>query len=181
MTGSDDGTLGGEPGPGATPDVPFRRIVSAPDAPADDAIPGPRPGHYPSAPPPKARPSAGSRASSGRGPSPWPTPPSGAKPPSEPGASPWPKQPSEPVTSPWPKFSVAPAPESSAPGDDHYGVYEINADFSHQRKGQPVGRPRTRASAPPRRWLLHQIGAQAAGFLQRGLLAKLANLLVIPV
>jgi hypothetical protein len=36
MTGSDDGTLGGEPGPGATPDVPFRRIVSAPDAPADD-------------------------------------------------------------------------------------------------------------------------------------------------
>src|SRR6202034_209646 len=108
MTGSDDGTLGGEPGPGATPDVPSRRIVSAPDAPADDAIPGPRPGQYPSAPPPTAPPSAGPRASSGRGPSPWPKPPSGARPPagarppSEPGVSPWPKRPPQAETSPRP-------------------------------------------------------------------------------
>src|SRR5580704_4853673 len=124
MTGSDDGTLGGQPGPGETRDAPFRRIVSAPDAPADDPIPGPRPGHYPSAPPPKARPS-GAKPPAEPGASPWP------KPPPEPGASAWPKPSPEPVTSPWPKFSVGSAPESPAPGDD-----------------QPPD-PRPRGSRPP--------------------------------
>src|ERR1700728_1721951 len=87
--------------------------------------------HQRPGPPPGPGPPPDAALRRGRSRRPGPTPPP------DPGASPWPKQPSEPVTSPWPKFSVAPAPESSAPGDDQ------------QQPGPRPGGPRPPGPQPP--------------------------------
>jgi LCP family protein required for cell wall assembly len=53
MTGSDGGTLGGEPGPGERAGVPPRGAGLSPDPVPRADIPGPRPGFYPAPPAPR--------------------------------------------------------------------------------------------------------------------------------
>src|SRR5579864_1579781 len=53
MTGSDGGTLGGEPRPGERTSAPSRPAGLPPDSVPAAGIPGPRPGFYPPAPGPQ--------------------------------------------------------------------------------------------------------------------------------
>jgi LCP family protein required for cell wall assembly len=154
MTGSDDGTLGGELGPGETPDAPFRRIVSAPDAPADDAIPGPRPGYYP------------------------PVPPSEAEPPSERKTWRWPTS-SESKTSPWPKAEAEPAAGSSGPGDGQRPPGPRPAAPHPPGGTGRVGARRRPGPSPAQRQLMARISASRRARQRRALLTASALLSVL--